>query len=88
MTHWSIGCQKLDSFFLFLSFLSSFSFLVFFHLADVQNVLALADERGEDHVHVVGHAKLEVLLIALRQGGQVDIGARQVHTLVAADRAA
>lgn len=58
------------------------------HLPDSVDVSSFADKGGEDHVHALLHAKLQVLDVFLRHGRQVHGGSRQVHALLAAQRAA
>jgi hypothetical protein len=56
-------------------------------LADGEDVLGRADERGKDHVDAVLDTELEVLLVLLGQGREVDRRLGQVDTLARAERA-
>lgn len=63
--------------------------LAFFpeHLPDGVHVSSLADEGGKHHVYILLHAELKVLNVLLGHGGQVHVGAGQVHSLLAAQHA-
>lgn len=54
-------------------------------LTDMADIAAAADEGGEDHIDLVLHAKLQIADILLRQGGEVDVGSRQVDPLAGGD---
>ncbi len=54
---------------------------------NVLDVLAGADKRGKDHVDVVLDTKLEIGLVLVGQGGQIDIGVGQVDTLAGGNEA-
>lgn len=54
-------------------------------LADVLDVLGTADEGGKNHVNIVLDTKLKVGLVLLGESGQIDIGVRQVDTLLGGD---
>jgi hypothetical protein len=54
-------------------------------LADLEDILPLADERRKHHVDTVLHAELKVLLVLLRQGGEVDVDVREIHTLLGSE---
>lgn len=56
-------------------------------LTDVLDILSTTDEGGEDHIDSVLHAEPEIVLILLRESGQVDIGLGQVNTLAGGERA-
>lgn len=56
-------------------------------LADREDVLGRADEGGKDHVDAVLDAKLEVLLVLLGQGREVDRRLGEVDTLARTERA-
>lgn len=58
------------------------------HFPDSMNVSGLTDERGEDHVNTLFHAKLQVLNVLLRHCRQVNSSSGQVDALLAAQRAA
>jgi hypothetical protein len=51
------------------------------HLADLADVLSRTDERGKDHVDAVLDTELEVGLVLLGQGGEVDGSLGEVDTL-------
>lgn len=55
-------------------------------LSDGEDVLGRSDERGEDHVDAVLDTELEVLLVLLRQGGEIDGRLGEVDTLSRAER--
>lgn len=56
------------------------------HTADEVDIGGALDKRGGDHVNVVLEAKVnDVGLIFLRENGEVDNAARQVHVLSFAD---
>lgn len=57
------------------------------HGSDRVDVGSFADERGENHVDSVLHAKLQILDVFLGDGGQVHGGAGEVHPLLAAQGA-
>ena len=54
-------------------------------LADLEDILPLADKRRKHHVDTVLHAELKVLLVLLRQGGEVDVDVREIHTLLGSE---
>ena len=56
-------------------------------LADGEDVLRAADERGEDHVDLVLDTKAEIGLVLLRESGKVDVGLGKVDTLLGGDLA-
>lgn len=58
------------------------------HGSDRVDVGRFADEGGKNHVDSVLDAKLQVLDVLLRDGGQVDGSAGEVHSLLAAQGAA
>lgn len=58
------------------------------HLPDGMNIGGLTDEGGENHVHALLHAKLQVLDVLLRHGRQVDGSARQIDALLATQHTA
>lgn len=58
------------------------------HFPDSVNVSGLTDERGEDHVNTLFHAKLQVLNVLLRHCRQVNSSSGQVDALLAAQHAA
>lgn len=53
--------------------------------ADVTDVAATTDERGEDHVDLVLDTELQVADVLLGQSGKVNVGAGQVDTLTGRD---
>jgi hypothetical protein len=55
------------------------------NLADGGDILTTADERGEDHVNVVLDTELEIGLVLLRQGREIDIRVWEVDTLLGGD---
>jgi hypothetical protein len=51
-------------------------------LADRCDILSAADKGGEDHINIVLDTKSEIGLILLRQGWEIDIGVREIDTLL------
>lgn len=58
------------------------------HLPDSVDIGGFTNEGGKDHVNTLLHAKLQVLNVLLRHGGEVDSSSRQVDTLLAAQHTA
>ncbi len=54
---------------------------------NVAHIIRAADERREDHVDAVLDTKLEVGLVLLGQGGEIDIGFGKVDTLARGESA-
>lgn len=57
-------------------------------IPDSVNVSGLTNERGEDHVNTLLHAKLKVLNVLLRHRRQVNSSSRQIDALLAAQHTA
>lgn len=56
-------------------------------VADGGDVLAAADEGGEDHVDVVLDAEEEIGLVLVGEGGEIDVGVGEVDALLGGDLA-
>jgi hypothetical protein len=54
-------------------------------LSDFFDVFTPANKRSENHIDLVLDTKTQVVLVLLREGGEIDIGARQVDTLAGRD---
>lgn len=57
------------------------------NLADGLDIITSADERGENHIHVVLDTKSEIGLVLLGQSGEVHIGVGEVDSLLGGDLA-
>ncbi len=58
------------------------------HAPDLFDTGRIPDEGGEDHVHALLHAKDQVVLVLLGDGGQIGVSAGQVASLPGAKVAA
>lgn len=53
--------------------------------ADVSDVLGATNERGKDHVDSVLDTEAKIVLVLLRESGQIDVSVGQVDTLAGGD---